>query len=265
VIGVYVEDTSYRKAFEAHPDFVTVDDLAKAEAVTVTVPTAERAETIRTMIRAGKHVLADEPLTTTLAECEEIARLADEHDVLVIPAHHHRLSPALRSTITAVRAGRVGLPWNVQCDFLAANGEPANPPIDAVHALLGLEVKRVHAVRGHDLTTLLLDHDHDVTSTILYGQTTALETVHRYRISGTHGMLTVDATKPALRLRTPQRTTGVWTGPNTVDALLDVLAAGIRTGIADLGVNDAVRTRRVLDAAERSLATGRPATVDGHL
>jgi predicted dehydrogenase len=263
VIGVYVEDALYRKAFEAHPDFVTVDDLTKAEAVRVAAPTAERAEAIRTMIRAGKHVLADEPLTETLAECEELARLADEHDVLVIPAHHHRLSPALRSAITAVRGGRIGLPWNVQCDFLVATGEPANPPIDAVHALLGLEVRRVHAVRRHDLVTLLLDHDHDVTSTILCGRIMTLEAVHRYRISGTHGMLAVDAARPALRLRTPQRSTGVWTGPNTLDALLDVLAAGVRTGSAELGVADAVRARRVLDAAERSLATGRPATVEG--
>jgi predicted dehydrogenase len=264
VIGVFLEEGAlYRPAFEAHPDFGIVDDLAKAEVVCVAVPMEQRAEIVGAMIRAGKHVLAANPLAATLAECEEIARLAGEHDVLVVPAYHHRLGSALRSAVAAVRGGRIGLPWNVQCDFLVEGGEPANLPIDAVYALLGLEVWRVHAVGGRDLLTLLLDHEHDVTSTILCGRTSVPDAVHRYRISGTHGVLAVDATKPAVRVRTAQRSTGVWTGSNTVDALLDVLAAGVRTGVAELGVADAVRTQRVVDAAERSLATGRPATVEG--
>jgi predicted dehydrogenase len=290
VITVYLEGAAgigaqdhqnamYRPAFEAHPDFQLVDDLAKAEVVSVAVPLDERAEAVARLVRAGKHVLADEPMAATAAECETIARLAAEHGVLVVPAHHQRLGAALRSAATAVRGGRVGLPWNVQCDFLVAGGDPAPTgelvnlalyPVDAVHALLGLEVRRVHAIGDPDLVTLLLDHDHGVTSTILCGRTTGLAdvrpaglAVHRYRISGSHGVLAVDATKPGVRVRTAEKTTRVWTGPNTVDALLDVLSAGVRTGRAELGVADAVRAQRVVEAAARSLDSGQPITVGG--
>jgi predicted dehydrogenase len=288
VITVYLEGAAgigtqdhqnamYRPAFAAHPDFQIVDDLAKAEVVSVAVPLDERAEAIGRLVRAGKHVLADKPMAATAADCEHIARLAGEHGVLVVPAHHQRLGAALRSAAAAVRAGRVGLPWNIQCDFLVAGGDPAPTgelvnlalyPIDAVHALLGLEVRRVHAIGGTDLVTLLLDHDRGATSTILCGRITGLGdvrpaglAVHRYRISGSHGVLAVDATRPGVRVRTAEGTTSVWTGPDTVEALLDVLSAGVRTGRAELGVADAIRAQRVVEAAARSLNSGQPITV----
>jgi len=288
VITVYLEGAAgigtqdhqnamYRPAFEAHPDFQIVDDLAKAEVVSVAVPLDERAEAIGRLVRAGKHVLADKPMAATVEDCENIARLAREHGVLVVPAHHQRLGAALRSATAAVRGGRVGLPWNVQCDFLVAGGDPAPTgelvnlalyPIDAVHALLGLAVRRVHAVGGADLVTLLLDHDHGATSTILCGRVAGLAdvrpaglAVHRYRISGSHGVLAVDATKPGVLVRTAGGTTSAWTGPNTVAALLDVLSAGVRTGRAELGVADAIHAQRVVEAAARSLNSGQPITL----
>ncbi|MEN3307151.1 MAG: hypothetical protein V7603_3353 [Micromonosporaceae bacterium] len=285
MIGVYLEGSAgigtqdhqnamYRPAFEAHPAFAVVDDPGKAEVVSVAVPLRDRAATIVRHIRAGRHVLADKPLAATLAECEVIARLGTEHGVVVVPAHHLRLGGALRSARAALRAGRVGLPWNVQCDFLVAGGDPAPTgelvnlglyPVDVVHALLGLDAVRVHAVGGPDLVTLLLDHEHGVTSTIVCGRTAPLGdvppagvAVHRYRISGSHGVLAVDATKPALRVRGAAGPSRAWTGPDTVDALLDVLAAGVRTGRAELTAADAVYTQRVIEAAQRSLDTGTP-------
>jgi predicted dehydrogenase len=268
------QNAMYRPAFEAHPDFEVVDEVDKADVVSVAVPLDQRAEAIGRAVRAGKHVLADKPLAATLDECERIARLAEEHGVVVVPAHHQRLGGAVRSARAALRAGRVGLPWNVQCDFLVAGGDPAPTgelvnlglyPIDVVHALLGLDVLRVHAVGATDLVTLMLDHEHGVTSTVVCGRTAPLAdvtpagiAVHRYRISGSHGVLAVDAVKPGLRVRNATGSTTAWTSSSTVDTLLDVLAAGIRTGRAELGVADAVYTQRVIEAAQRSLETGRP-------
>jgi predicted dehydrogenase len=268
------QNSMYRPAFEAHPAFEIVDDLDEADVVSVAVPLDERAGALSRAIRAGKHVLADKPLAATLAECEEIARLAEEHKVVVVPAHHQRLGGALRSARAALKTGRVGLPWNVQCDFLVAGGDPAPTgelvnfglyPVDVIHALLGLDVLRVHAVGGPDLVTLMLDHDYGVTSTVVCGRTAALGdvtpaglAVHRYRISGSHGVLAVDAIKPGLQVRNGSGTSMAWTGQNTVHALLDVLAAGVQTGRAELGVADAVYTQRVIEAAQQSIQTGKP-------
>jgi len=268
------QSSMYRPAFERHPAFELVDDQDEARVLSIAVPLAERGAVVADAIRAGKHVLADKPLAATLAEAVEIERLAAEHGVVVVPAHHQRFGAALRSATAAVRAGRVGLPWNVQCDFVVAGGDPAPTgelvnfglyPVDAVRALLGLEVRRVHATGSPDLVTLLLDHDHGVTSTVVCGRVPALHdlppgglAVHRYRISGSHGVLAVDARKPALQVRTTDTNGPVWTGPGTVDALLDVLAAGIAGGRAAIGPHDAVQAQRVIEAAQRSMETGTP-------
>jgi predicted dehydrogenase len=229
-------------------------------------------------VRAGKHVLADKPLAATLDEALEIGRLAAERGVVVVPAHHIRLGGALRSTVAAVRSGRVGLPWNVQADFLVAGGDPAPGgelanlalyPVDAVCAILGLGVTRVWATGSDSLVTLMLDHPNGVTSTVVCGRTPAVHGIptaglatHRYRISGSHGVLTVDATRPALRVRTAAKQATAWTGPGTVDALLGVLANGIRTGRPEIGVADAVRVQRVVEAARTSIDTGAPVDVE---
>jgi predicted dehydrogenase len=264
----------YAPAFAAHPAFEVVEAFDDADVVSVALPLEERAAVIERAVRAGKHVLADKPLAATAGECAAIARLAEEHGVVVVPAHHQRFNAALRSARAAVRQGRVGLPWNVQCDFLVAGGDPAPSgelvnlglyPIDVVHALLGLEVRRVHAIGGPDRVTLLLDHEHGVTSTIVCGRLAGLRdvrpgglAVHRYRISGSHGVLVVDATKPALRVRGADHAGLAWTGPGTVDALLDALAAGVRTGRAELGPADALRVQLVVEAAQRSMDERQP-------
>ncbi|HTJ39450.1 MAG TPA: Gfo/Idh/MocA family oxidoreductase [Dactylosporangium sp.] len=284
----------YRPAFERHPAFTVVED-DDAEVACVAVALEERAVAVEREIKAGRHVLADKPLAATAAECERIAQLAEEHGVVVVPAHHQRLGGALRSAKAAIRAGRVGLPWNVQCDFIVAGGDPAPSglellnlglyPIDIVCDLLGLAVTRVQATgrpvrpdahsQGRPrpgagpLDTLLLEHEHGVTSTIVCGRVPALRDVppgglalHRYRISGSHGVLVVDATRPALQVRTADRAGPAWTGPGTVDALLDVLAAGVRTGRAELGPRDAARAQRVVEAARQSMTEGRGVMLD---
>jgi predicted dehydrogenase len=248
--------------------------FAEADVASVAAPIGLRGGIVADAVRAGVHVLADKPLSASLREALRIQRLAAEHGVVVVPAHHIRLGGALRSARAAVRAGRVGLPWNVQADFLVAGGDPsplgelvnlALYPVDAVCAILGLDVTRVYATGSPALMTLMLDHPHGVTSTVVCGRTGGLHglapgglATHRYRVSGSHGVLTVDATKPALRVRTAGRASASWTGPGTVDALLDVLAAGIRTGRPEIGVADAVRTSRVIEAAQRSIDTGAP-------
>jgi predicted dehydrogenase len=165
----------------------------------------------------------------------------------------------------------------VQADFFVAGGDPAPTgelvnlalyPIDAVLTLLDLPVHRVHAVGGPDVVTVLLDLANDVTATVACGRTAAVGglpasgvAVHRYRISGSHGVLAVDATRPALRLRNAAGQQRAWTGPSTVDALLDALAVAVRTGRTDPGPDDAVRAQRVIDAARRALETGAPVDI----
>ncbi|OZM74342.1 hypothetical protein CFN78_04200 [Amycolatopsis antarctica] len=250
--------------------------------VCLAAPYETRTEAITAVLEAGRHVLADKPLAPAAADAARLAALADETGVVLVPAHHQRLGGVLRSVRGAVRAGRIGLPWNVQADLLVAGGEPAPGgelanlalhPVDVVLALLGLPVTRVYACGGaavpeggHAPVTLLLDHERGVRSTIVCGRLPALRdvppsapVVHRYRISGSHGVVLADALKPAADLHTTTGRTPVGTGRDTLAHLLDATWTAVTTGSAELTAWDAVRTGLVLEAAAESLRTGRPA------
>lgn len=267
------QDAALRLSVPFHAGLDAALSTMDAPVVAVAAPAAVRAEALTTVLRAGRHVLADKPLAPTLAQAWQVAEEARRAGTSVVVAHHHRFHPMIAAGAHALRGGKVGLPWNVQADFVVAGGTPCpgqellnfgGYPVDVVAALTGLPVRRVYAAPAGDLTLLAMDHDQGLTSTIVVGRTTGLAGVdaggvaqHRYRVSGSHGVLVLDATKPAVTVTTATRQDRQWLPVDTVTALLDTLHTAVTTGRpAIAGLDEAVRTAAVLDAAQRSLSEG---------
>jgi predicted dehydrogenase len=279
------QSAMYGPALVAHPGFEVVgeaegvDDLHGVDAVSVCVPPAERADVIIAALRAGKHVLADKPLAPTPAEVRRIAAAAGA-PVLAV-AHHQRFQPLLLTAAAALAAGRVGLPWNVQADFLVAGGDPVPGgdldnlgcyPVDVLLALTGQPVRRVYArAAGPGLHLLCLDHDRGLTSTVLVGRTGPRLgvppgglAVHRYRVAGTHGTATFDATKPAVLAHSATALDRHSVDRGTVSRLLDEWHGAITGGRpCAVSVAAALAVAEVLAAARASLESDRPEPV-GH-
>jgi predicted dehydrogenase len=262
-----------------HASLAAALEASEAEVVSVCAPLERRAQTIVSALEAGRHVLADKPLAGTLADAEAIEAAARASGTVCLPAHHLRFGAAIRSARAAVAAGRVGLPWNVQADFLVAGGAPCPDgellnfglyPVDVVRALTGRPVRRVYARTGEywehapgreDFALLLLDHDHGMTSTIAVGRTRE-SALHRYRISGSNGVMELDADKPAATVRTAVGARPAWIGPGSVARMLDELHAAITTGRpAEVGPADARDALRVVLAARESAASGVPVSL----
>jgi predicted dehydrogenase len=271
------------------PDWRQAIARADVDVVSVCVALDCRVEVVAAALRAGKHVLVDKPMARTAAECAEIAAVATETRRLCVPAHHQRFHPMIASAGRAVAAGKVGLPWNVQADFFVAGGTPSEAgeltnfalyPLDVLTALTGQRVVRVHACVGQhwegpgaadDFALLMLTHHHGLTSTVAVGRMRPLAdtkvgglAVHRYRISGSHGVLDVDATKPSVSVRTGATSGDAWHGAGTVQRLLDEFTTAVRTGrSANPSAVDAVHVAEVLDAARVSATSGVPVDLDG--
>lgn len=255
------------------------------DVVSVCAPLADRIDVVTAALRAGKHVLVDKPMAASAAESAVLAGVAAETGRVLLPAHHHRFHPLIAAARGAVASGKVGLPWNVQADFLVAGGASVDAgelanfavyPVDVVLAVTGQPVRRVHArtitwtdAPGEDLAVLFLDHDHGLTSTITVGRISGLAdtppaglAVHRYRISGSHGVLDVDATRPAVSVRNADHTARAWHGGSTVDRLLDELRAAVLAGRpANPSPADAVHVAEVVDAARRAVESGHPVDI----
>ncbi|MBM7788112.1 Gfo/Idh/MocA family protein [Tenggerimyces flavus] len=278
----------YAPAFEAHPGFELVEFPTLAEGlasdevdlVSVCVPLDERVETLTRIANAGKHALVDKPLAGSAADLRTIDEAFKQAGTICLPAHHLRYHPTIQSTSAAIAGGRIGLPWNVQGDFLVAGGDPcpagelvnfALYPIDVLRAMTGLAVRKVWATGGtfwhddspDDLAVICLDLDHDVTATLTVGRTATKDesgfAVHRYRVSGSHGVLLVDAAKPALTVRNEAGKSSRWLGQSTVTRMLDDLQRAIETGSRPaVGPQDALATQQVVEAAQESIAKGVP-------
>jgi predicted dehydrogenase len=155
-------------------DLASMAVAARLDAVSVCVPTGLHLAAVREATAAGLHILLEKPMATTVAECDEIARLADAAGVTLMLGFTHRFHAELiraRELIASGRLGTIGLvhdhfsfgetgPWPAwyYARELSGGGELMH---DAVHLvdrmawLLGRPIVEVHGltssfVRGID-------------------------------------------------------------------------------------------------------------------
>lgn len=78
--------------------------LGKVDAVSIAAPTALHHAIARDFLAAGVHVLVEKPITTTVAEAEELVALANRRDRVLLVGHVERFKPAVRRLMELSRA-----------------------------------------------------------------------------------------------------------------------------------------------------------------
>ncbi|HLP15887.1 MAG TPA: Gfo/Idh/MocA family oxidoreductase [Bacteroidota bacterium] len=78
--------------------FGTIDELLTAvDAVSIATVTTHHYETAKQALDAGRHILIEKPMTTTITEAEELNALAKEKGLLIQVGHIERFNPAILS------------------------------------------------------------------------------------------------------------------------------------------------------------------------
>ncbi len=115
VTAVYDADPDKRRAAAARLDLPDdlADDRAVAEhpdvdAVLVLTSMSEHGRITRTALEAGRHVLVEKPVATTLGEAEQVLRIAESAPGHLVCAPHILLSPTYRAMHARVGAGEIG-------------------------------------------------------------------------------------------------------------------------------------------------------------
>jgi predicted dehydrogenase len=87
--------------------FVNHHDLfGKVDAVSIAVPTQAHFEVAREFLRQGIHVLLEKPISNTLAEADELIRIAKDQRVVFQVGHLERYNPAVQSMAKVLRRPR---------------------------------------------------------------------------------------------------------------------------------------------------------------
>lgn len=78
------------------------------DAVSICVSNNMHAETTIAALRAGKHVLCEKPMATTISDCEAMVRTAEETGKKLLIGHNQRLTPAHRMARKLIEEGLIG-------------------------------------------------------------------------------------------------------------------------------------------------------------
>ncbi len=113
VSAVYDIDADKRHRAAAHYDVDRElrgpeDVIEAADVVLVLTSMNEHGQLAKAALEAGRHVLVEKPMATTLQEAAELLELAEAGPGVLVCAPHILLSPTFRAVHGAVRAGEVG-------------------------------------------------------------------------------------------------------------------------------------------------------------
>ena len=157
------EQVSHELGVRAFDDVSALID--ECDALTIVVPTPAHHAVARQALERGRHLLIEKPLTTTLAEADELLSIADRSGALVQTGHVERFNRAIRGA-----QAYVDRPRFIESDRLA----PFNPrgadvavvldlmihDIDLILTLVGEHVDQVQAV-GIPILTPFVDIAND--------------------------------------------------------------------------------------------------------
>jgi predicted dehydrogenase len=250
------------------------DELGPLEGIDVVCVAGEpeqRAATALAAIRGGRHVLLATPFAATGAEADELVAEARAHGVRATVLHR-RASPYIARATELVASGRLGLPWALQVSLVDPGGAPGSitrllcDGVDAVRAIVGLEVVSVRAVAGGGIISASLGLERGAIATVLAGSSPTHDAtggLGRIVMLGSQGMLSLEHDRPRLEVRSNRSASASVAsdaGSPVACALgaLDDLERAIRSEREPVTtLDDGRRALAVACAATESAATGR--------
>lgn len=149
-----------------HSDFDSMINRADVDTVAVGAHFAARGAIVIKALEAGKNVISDKPLCTSMQELETIKKLSEEKNLTVCIFLSLRQNPNILGAVTAIRNGAVGKVNNIifegehplfygsRADWYFEDGKHggvindlAVHGIDIVRLMTGSDVKKVIAAR----------------------------------------------------------------------------------------------------------------------
>ena len=188
LIGVFDRDPERARSvgWEAGAPPLPLEELiAAADAIIVATPAEAHYAIAAQAIRAGRHVLIEKPIASTLEEADSLAALAREHDVVLQVGHLERFSAAHGAVST-----RMGKPLYLEAVRVA----PFKPRGTDVSVILDLMI--------HDLDLILALVDAPIESVDAVGAAvaSAYEDIANARVRFTNGCVaTITASRISLK------------------------------------------------------------------
>lgn len=113
-------------AEDCYRDYRALLDRRDVDAVSVTTPQSARAPIVVAACQAGKHVLSEKPLATTLADADAMIAAAKQHGVHLATVHNYLFFPEYRTIVDLIGAGEIGDVEAVILNWLGVDDLPGS-------------------------------------------------------------------------------------------------------------------------------------------
>lgn len=125
--------------------------LDQVDAVSIVVPTQAHYEVAKAFLEKGVHVLLEKPITTTLAEADELIRIAATQKVVFQVGHLERFNPVVRALDGIVR--QPGFIESIRIAPFKPRGTDVNVvldlmihDIDIIQNIVGSKVEQINSI-----------------------------------------------------------------------------------------------------------------------
>ncbi len=124
------------------------DLIGKVDAVTVATSTQAHYDVAKMLLSAGIHVHVEKPMTATVAQGEDLVRIAAEKNVRLQVGHVERFNPALSAA-----KEKLGRPLFIECHRLAAF-KPRGADVDVIMDLMIHDIDVVLSLVKSNVTSV---------------------------------------------------------------------------------------------------------------
>ncbi len=195
-----------------YTDLSSVLKKENVDSVSICTPTVTHAKLALEAIEAGKHVLIEKPMTSTIEEAEEVISAAKFNDVKIMIGFIERFNPAVKRAEELIRSGEIGQivmasarrvsRWPVRIGDVGVVKDLAIHDIDLMCHLFNDEVEQVYAVTG-SVSHRFEDHAYIVLrfkkgAAFIEANWITPKKIRNLTLTGTEGIIQVEYIKQAL-------------------------------------------------------------------
>jgi len=179
----------------------------RVDAVTICTPSITHAEVALKVIRAGKHVLVEKPMTSTTEEAVKLIEEAERQQIFLMVGHIERFNPAVERVKRFIDEGGIGevvliscrrvSRWPIRIGDVGVVKDLAIHDIDISRYITGRNPVEVYAVAGRihhryeDYANIILRFGERPTAFIEANWLTPFK-VRKLTVTGSDGMITMD-------------------------------------------------------------------------
>jgi UDP-N-acetylglucosamine 3-dehydrogenase len=147
----------------AYGNHVAMLETERPDLASVVVPTRQHFKVARDAIQRGVHVLVEKPIALTVAEGQEMIRLAEQYGVMLSVGHIERFNPAIielkrrldegqLERVFEIHARRLG-PFPPRIRDVGVIIDLATHDLDVMRCLVNTPVERIYAETEHRIHT----------------------------------------------------------------------------------------------------------------